>query len=169
MDMGNRSANNRPGDQDSTKKGTTVNLRGDVNAQVDSFREIATVGKNLAAAPDAISGGAVTETPEIKIARMFNESLVNSDVDLVTLTLRILGDPFYISDSGVGNYVSERSSYTNVKEDGTIDHQSGTVDILLNFQTPIDINDATGGYKMNGPAVGVSTVSYTHLTLPTTD
>lgn len=156
MDMGNRSANNRPGDQDSTKKGTTAQLRGDVAAQQDSFGEIATVGKNLGAAPDQISGGAMTETPEIKIARMFNESLVNSDVDLVTLNLKILGDPFYISDSGVGNYVSERSVYANVKEDGTIDHQSGKVDILLNFQTPIDINDATGGYKMNGPSVGVS-------------
>ena len=154
FDMGNRSASNDPSNKSTTKPGT-VAAQNVAFHQPDDFGEISSVAKNIDSG-DAITAGAINETAEAKLARRFNEALVKSDVDLVTLNLKILGDPFYISDSGVGNYRSEGSTFTNVKEDGTIDHQSGQVDILLNFQTPIDINDATGGYKMNGPSVGVS-------------
>lgn len=157
MDMGNRSGNNRASDQAGTKEGTKANMAGGVNSgyEHEAFGETSKVGKNLNSG-ESLAAGNMTETPEVRLARMFNESLVESDVDLVTVNLRILGDPFYISDSGIGNYVSEKSVYANVKEDGTMDHQSGKVDILLNFQTPIDLDDETGGYLMNGPAVGVS-------------
>ena len=155
MDMGNRSASNDPSFKSNTKPSSVATLGGSAKAQVDDFGEISSVGKNINSG-DSITAGAVTESPELKIARQFNEALVKSDVDLVTLNLKILGDPFYISDSGVGNYRSEDSTFVNVKEDGTINHQSGQVDILLNFNTPIDINDETGGYLMNGPSVGVS-------------
>ena len=154
FDMGNRSASNNPSNTSTTKPGT-VAVQNVAFHQPDDFGEISSVAKNIDSG-DSITAGAINETAEAKLARRFNEALVKSDVDLVTLNLKILGDPFYISDSGVGNYRSEGSTFTNVKEDGTIDHQSGQVDILLNFQTPIDINDTTGGYKMNGPTVGVS-------------
>lgn len=157
-DMGNEAANNDPSNQANTAEGTVVNQGGtsDTRAQVDSFGEIAKSKETINASGEALSAGAITESPEVRLARQFNESLVNSEVDLVTLTLRILGDPYYITDSGVGNYVSERSPYINIYEDGSMNHQSGQVDVLLNFQTPIDIDDESGGYRMNGPAVGVS-------------
>ena len=153
--MGNGSASNDASSKSNTKPANQASMQGNIGAQVDDFGEISSVQKTNESG-DAITAGATTESAELKIARKFNEALVNSDVDLVTMNLKILGDPFYISDSGIGNYVSENSTFINVKEDGSINHQSGQVDILLNFQTPIDIDDRTGGYKMNGPNVGVS-------------
>ena len=103
--------------------------------------------------------GAMAETAERKLARSFNEALTNSDVDLITMTIKILGDPYYIADSGMGNYNASVSEWNNVNSDGSISHQNGQVDILLNFMTPLDIDDEIGNYKMDGPAVGVSNFS----------
>ena len=76
--------------------------------------------------------------PESIIARNFNEALVNSPVDLVTLDLEIWGDPFYIADSGMGNYSAAAGPTPNINADGVMDYQTGEVDIEINFRTPID-------------------------------
>ena len=103
--------------------------------------------------------GAMIETSSIKLARQFNEAVMNSESDLISMKIKVLGDPYYIADSGIGNYNSENTAYYNINADGTMNHQSGEVDILMNFQTPIDINDNTGGYSMDGSALGVANFS----------
>ena len=155
-DIGNSAGSNEPANQATTKKTTEVELQG-VDGPAGS--NVTNIQKdNTSNASNELSGG-LTETAELKIARQFNESLANSDVDLITMTIKILGDPYYIADSGMGNYNAQTTSFTNVNADGTINHQSGQVHVLLNFLTPIDINDASGRYKMDGPQVGVSNFS----------
>lgn len=155
-DIGNNAGNNDPSSQASTKKTTEVELQGidgPAGANVTNVQK-----DNTSNASNELAGG-LTETAELKIARQFNESLANSDVDLITMTIKILGDPYYIADSGMGNYNAQTTSFTNVNADGTINHQSGQVHILLNFLTPIDIDEPSGRYKMDGPQVGVSNFS----------
>jgi hypothetical protein len=41
-------------------------------------------------------------------------------------------------DSGMGNYSAQTSQYDNVNTDGSMDYQSGEVDIRVDFRTPID-------------------------------
>ena len=64
---------------------------------------------------------------------------------MVTTTLEILGDPYWIVDSGFGNYfakpLTERSQVT---EDGTMNYESGDVYIYITFKTPVDINEERG-------------------------
>lgn len=89
-----------------------------------------------------ISAGAVSaDDARIDVARRFNEAIVSSDVDMITVDMTIMGDPYYIADSGVGNYNSENSQFINVSADGTVDYQNGEVDVELNFKTPIDYRD----------------------------
>ena len=76
--------------------------------------------------------------PESIVARNFNEALINSPVDMIMVDLEIWGDPYYIADSGMGNYSAAIGPSTNLNSDGTMDYQSGEVDIELNFRTPID-------------------------------
>jgi hypothetical protein len=86
------------------------------------------------------TGGGAQNHPETAIARIFNEAFVNSNVDLVSVELEILGDPYYIADSGMGNYnASPNPLSPNLTSDNTINYQNGDVDIVLNFKTPIDI------------------------------
>ena len=83
-------------------------------------------------------GGLGNDTTETRVARTFHEAIVNSQVDLLTLNMRILGDPYYIADSGMGNYNSKPTTYLNLNENGSINYQDREVDVVVNFRTPID-------------------------------
>jgi hypothetical protein len=85
------------------------------------------------------SAGAVPETPEMAVARRFHNAIIDSGSDLVTADMEIWGDPYYIADSGMGNYNSEPLPGTiNLNADGSINHQNGEVDVNVNFRTPVD-------------------------------
>ena len=89
-------------------------------------------------------GGAAMESPAVKVSRMFNDAIVNSAVDMITMDLTVLGDPYYLADSGLGNYSSPAAArgYTS---DGSMDYQRSEVEVDVNFRTPIDYDDTSGG------------------------
>jgi hypothetical protein len=94
-------------------------------------------------------GGGGLDRPATRAARAFQDALTCS-TDIFDLNLRIMGDPYYIAHSGLGNYSSSGTQYTNLNADGTMNYENGEVDIIVNFRTPIDINQTTGLYNF-GP------------------
>lgn len=90
------------------------------------------------------SGGGEIDNSAIAVARMFQDQFNNSDVDLVKLKIEIMGDPFYISDSGLGNYSAGDTSYRNMNDNGSMNYQNGEVDVNVLFRTPIDYNPSGG-------------------------
>lgn len=88
-------------------------------------------------------GGAGIDNNKIAIARLFHDIIINSNIDLVSLEMEILGDPYFIFDSGMGNYTA-RDIGPNETENGDIEYQRGEVDILVNFRTPVDYNEESG-------------------------
>jgi hypothetical protein len=91
-------------------------------------------------------GGATNETTANRAARFFHDALTNPN-DMVVLNLDIYGDPYWIANSGQGNYTSK--SVSGVKDlnlDGSVNWQNGEVDIIVNFRSPFDINQTTGLY-----------------------
>ena len=103
-------------------------------------------------------GGSDVDSSEVQVARMFNEAIVNNDVDLVSMELTVLGDPYYLADSGQGNYnsLSVDKSYT---KDGTMNHQRGEIEVVVNFRTPIDYNESTGGMTFPKDTIPVKAFS----------
>ena len=102
------------------------------------------------------SGGAGDlNSIKTSVARDFNDALVNSTVDLVTARMTIWGDPYYIADSGMGNYNAPETPLINITKDGTMDYQSSEVDIEINFRTPLDYG---AGNWMDFPGVATSPV-----------
>tara|TARA_B110000503_G_scaffold35837_1_gene58571 strand:- start:8394 stop:11132 length:2739 start_codon:yes stop_codon:yes gene_type:complete len=113
--------------------------------------------QSATAKPNTVDGGIGQLHPESQIARSFNEALMNSTVDLVSVDLEILGDPYYIADSGMGNYNAlQVPGILNINSDGTMNYQNGEVDIELNFRTPLDYGPT--GY-MDFPANGTAPVA----------
>jgi hypothetical protein len=103
--------------------------------------------------PNSVDGGGPVLHPESQIARDFNEALVNSPVDLITVDLQIMGDPYYICDSGMGNYNAlQVPGVLNINKDGTMEYENGEVDIELNFRTPIDYGQNYMEFPGNGTA-----------------
>jgi hypothetical protein len=89
-------------------------------------------------------GGA--ETIATRVAIQFYEA-VTEGADMVTVDLKIIGDPYYIGDSGLGNYSAPTTTgLTNMTDDGSVSYQTSEVDIVVNFRTPVDINQSTGMY-----------------------
>jgi len=134
---------------DKTKQeGTTDNLSSSGNTtSKEGTEENQSTGKK--------GGGGDIMSPEIQVARDFNEALINSPVDLITARMTIWGDPYFIADSGMGNYNASETPLINLTADGTMDYQSSEVDLRLNFRTPLDYNqDGT----MDFPSVGFQPV-----------
>jgi hypothetical protein len=99
--------------------------------------------------PDKISTG---------VARDFNDALLNSPVDLVNTTMTIWGDPYYIADSGYGNYHAIPSQeFINLNEDGTMNYQDSEVHVLVNFRTPFDTNADNGFMDFNNVGLNDTT------------
>ena len=107
--------------------------------------------------------GNVAQSPENQIARDYTELLLNSPSDLITLDLEIWGDPYYIADSGTGNYTAK----TNTEQpqttiDESIDYQNDEPYLILNFKTPIDYdieNQSSSFGEMQFPESGGETIT----------
>ena len=112
-------------------------------AGVASLNSDRTVAENSSASSTGQAGGSDADTPAVRVARMFNEAIINNETDMVMLDLTILGDPYYLADSGQGNYNSPplALAYT---QDGTMDYQRSQIEVLVNFRTPIDYNSNDG-------------------------
>jgi len=92
--------------------------------------------------------GSGAETPAVRAARLFQDCISNPN-EMYTLDMDIVGDPYWIAQSGLGNYTSQPAG-ENLNKDGSCNYQTGETDILVNFRTPIDINQTSGLYKFSG-------------------
>ena len=86
--------------------------------------------------------GQVQGTPYAKLAQALHNAVLN-DVGMISGTLEILGDPYFLVTGGMGN------TDLNLKEpmltvDGQAPTTQGEVFININFRNPIDINSTTG-------------------------
>jgi hypothetical protein len=92
--------------------------------------------------PGTDSSGSFTE----KDAQLANyRALFLNPSDMIEIKMTILGDPYFIPSSGMGNQIG-RPVGDNIMEDGSFNYQSGEVDIVLNFRTPVDLDPQTGLY-----------------------
>ena len=98
-------------------------------------------------------------TAATNLARQLHNTLLNSDVDLITAEMEIWGDPYFIPDSGLGNYTAAQGPSINITADGSIDHQRSEVDVLVNFRTPIDYSSQTGMMEFPGDTIPVDSFS----------
>jgi len=129
--------------------------KGDTS-NVSASGNVATKEKQSNTSGGRGSGGAGDlNSIKTSVARDFNDALVNSTVDLVTANMTIWGDPYYIADSGMGNYNAPETPLINITKDGTMDYQSSEVDIEINFRTPLDYG---AGNWMDFPGVATSPV-----------
>ena len=74
------------------------------------------------------------------------QAILQAEGDLIDLELEIRGDPYYLPNSGLGNQLLAPQSF-NLMSDGSFNYQSGEVDVLVRFRTPLDLDPVTGLYK----------------------
>lgn len=96
-------------------------------------------------------GGNPDKSTEQNIAENFQQAFLSGNsADMITVDLEIMGDPYWLVDSGIGNYFAETPDPTSqVTNDGTMNYESGNVYIYLTFKTPADVNETTGLYDFS--------------------
>jgi hypothetical protein len=93
-----------------------------------------------------LRGGGGSDTQATRAARVWHDA-VTKGMEMQALRMKIIGDPYYIPQSGLGNYHSAPTQFQNLSSDGSVDWASGEVDIRVNYRSPIDINQGTGLYN----------------------
>jgi hypothetical protein len=69
---------------------------------------------------------------------------------MIMLDMKIVGDPFFIAQSGMGNYTSKPTQHANLNKDGSVNWQNGEVHVGVIFRTPIELNQYSGLYQFEG-------------------
>jgi hypothetical protein len=96
-------------------------------------------------------GGSENKSVEQNVAENFQDAFISgSSADMVTINLEVLGDPYWLIDSGMSNYfVGAASPTAQITDDGTMNYESGNVYIYISLRTPADINTLTGLYDFS--------------------
>ena len=107
-------------------------------------------------------GGDGFDDARARIGRTFLEA-IRSPLDMIRLNLEIIGDPYWIVNSGQGNYTATPvAGVKDLNKDGSVNWQTSEVDIIVNFRSPFDINQTTGMYDFKSANIfdiGASTSS----------
>lgn len=95
-------------------------------------------------------------TDEQKIALEYHDKLMTSQVMLAKAEITILGDPYYLCDSGLGNYYARRvidsvdgKTKFFINADGSMDDTQGIPMVAVNFRTPLDSDEFQKGIIVN--------------------
>lgn len=75
------------------------------------------------------------------VARDMQNAIKSANTELLRLEIEILGDPYYLSDSGMSNYYSPPvSEGSMVNEDGGMCYDTREIAVYFSFRNPIDLN-----------------------------
>jgi len=120
--------------EDNSVEGTIDTSDGDIHGSGAATGRVNSTGQSI--------GGSFGINRKQSLAKQFHHILLNSDADLITAEIEIWGDPYYIPDTGTGNFTDENSGVTaTLTKNGSIDYQRNEVDISINFRTPVDYNN----------------------------
>lgn len=145
----------------SEKNNDSTNFKGKGNTP--SKNELPTAESSAATKSSSDNkGGGGQESIATRAARTFYDNAF-SGADLQNITFTIMGDPYWIAHSGMGNYVSQQTENINLNRDGTVNWQNGEVHVYFNFRTPIDINQNTGLYNFTSGVITAPIIHYDGL------
>lgn len=103
----------------------------------------------------ASKGGDQTTSPEREVAKTFHKAFITgSSADMICVDLEILGDPYWMVDSGISNYFAKPADTDGkgvslITEDETMNYEGNDVYIYITFKTPVDVNENTGLYDIS--------------------
>ncbi len=138
---GQSSKDSKTSAQNAMKKPDTETSKTLNEGDQDTFSSSGTSKTTEIDKKTASQTGGGQEWSETQVARAFTDALLDSPADLIEVDLKIWGDPFWVSDSGTGNYTAQPTTYINITKDGSVDYQSSEIDVILNFRTPFDYGE----------------------------
>lgn len=86
------------------------------------------------------------KTVEQVIADAFQDAFQNGNRDMMNVKMEILGDPYYLSDSGIcSKFLGEYGPNEQITAEGTMNWQGSEIFVFVSFRNPIEPNLGTTG------------------------
>lgn len=148
------------GSQNEDAKTVNQNPPGNSPSMEPGVGNTSTKASGTSTPSDGVGGGG-KDTEITRAAKSWQQAITNP-LDMLVLNMEIVGDPYWIVNSGMGNYTSKQAPLSRyLTTCGSVNWQSTEVDIYVNFKNPLDINQTTGLYdfKSFGYAGGGGTYS----------
>jgi hypothetical protein len=144
--IANKGASNSSNDQEPTAKANdTTNQSGQV-----SRTGTPPVGKELGREGADPTG---EETVQKRVAAQFQDAfLKGGSGDMIQADMEILGDTYYLVDSGLSNYYAPEYQ-DGINADGTMTYDGSDVYIYVTFRTPVDVAPEKGLYDFKSTSV----------------
>jgi len=131
---------NNPDTQNTTDTGK---VEAPVNQGSNTATGSSTVGSTMVG-PDAntVKNSPIGwKTVEQQIADAYQNAFLSASPDLVNLEIDIVGDPYFLSDSGVNsNYFSKTGINLQITADQSMNYEGSQIFVYLAFRTPINPN-----------------------------
>lgn len=112
-----------------------------------------------AAAAKKMMGGSGNITTAVDIATQFHRAFTNNSVDMISMNFEIMGDSYWLSDSGVGGYIASGEPGSLVTSDGSVNYEAGDSYVYIRFRSPIEPKESGGDYlfvdKADSPFSGI--------------
>jgi len=94
-------------------------------------------------------GGPGTQDVARRVAETLKNAILNQGTgDMTKINLEIIGDPYWITDSGMGNYLGDEydgNPYLMRDANGSVNYQGADTHIRIIFRTPVEPNLGTSG------------------------
>jgi hypothetical protein len=94
-------------------------------------------------------GGSGAQDVARRVAETLKNAILNQGTgDMTKINLEILGDPYWITDSGMGNYLGDEHDgkpYIMRDAGGSVNYQGADTHIRIIFRTPVEPNLGTSG------------------------
>ena len=94
-------------------------------------------------------GGYGAQTVARRVAETMKNAILNQGTgDMTKISLDIVGDPYWMSDSGMGNYIGDEydgQPYLMREAGGSVNYQGADTHIRIIFRTPVEPNLGTSG------------------------
>jgi len=140
MNQGSRAS----GTSDRKTAQSTGDQKGATVPETDQQAETGGVGSGSVSETNKfpITGDSRTTDVRKRIAETFHQRFLNSNVDMLTADLEIMGDPYFLPTQ-TGNYIGDRGDGPSITQEGYMTYIENQVYVIVNFRTPVDYS-ATG-------------------------
>ena len=92
-------------------------------------------------------GGSGNLTPEQFVANNFHQAfLQTASTEMVKINAEIMGDPYWLVDSGMGGYFASTGVTDQITADNSCNYEAGDTYIYIRFRTPIEPKESAGDY-----------------------
>jgi hypothetical protein len=138
----------RDKDRNSATDNKEVRISGNAGG---TSAQVATAGTNVVQADPTDkrlfkSSPVGDKSVEQEVAEWFQKAFHDASSDLVELEMEVIGDPYFLSDSGINsNYSASPGPTSQIRSDGAMNYEGSEIFAFLVFRTPVEPNLAVSG------------------------